>query len=55
MIPSQLPIFIAVVRNGNFSAAARQLGVSSAAVSKAMSQLEKNLSLRLFQDRKSVV
>ncbi len=48
MIPSQLPIFIAVVRNGNFSAAARQLGVSSAAVSKAMSQLEKNLSLRLF-------
>lgn len=48
MIPNQLHIFIAVVKNGNFSAAARQLGVSSAAVSKAIAQLEKTLSLRLF-------
>lgn len=48
MIPSQLPVFISVVNNGNFSAAARQLGVSSAAVSKSISQLEKTLSLRLF-------
>ena len=48
MIPNQLPVFIAVVKNGNFSEAARQLGVSSAAVSKAVAQLEKNLGLRLF-------
>ncbi|MBB1488386.1 LysR family transcriptional regulator [Oceanospirillum sediminis] len=48
MIPSQLPVFISVVKNGNFSSAARQLGVSSAAVSKSISQLEKVLSLRLF-------
>lgn len=48
MIPNQLNIFIAVVKNGNFSSAARQLGVSSAAVSKAIAQLEKTLELRLF-------
>ncbi len=48
MIPNQLNVFIAVVKNGNFSSAARQLGVSSAAVSKAIAQLEKNLELRLF-------
>ncbi|GAA0794566.1 LysR family transcriptional regulator [Marinobacterium sediminicola] len=48
MIPNQLNVFIAVVKNGNFSAAARQLGVSSAAISKAVAQLEKNLELRLF-------
>ncbi len=48
MIPNQLNVFIAVVKNGNFSAAARQLGVSSAAISKAIAQLEKTLSLRLF-------
>ncbi len=48
MIPNQFNTFIAVVKNGNFSAAARQLGVSSAAVSKAIAQLEKTLALRLF-------
>ncbi len=48
MIPNQFHIFISVVKNGNFSEAARQLGVSSAAVSKAIAQLEKNLGLRLF-------
>ncbi len=48
MIPNQLHIFNAVVRNGNFSVAARQLGVSSAAVSKAIAQLEKSMALRLF-------
>lgn len=48
MIPNQLNIFNAVVKNGNFSMAARQLGVSSAAISKSISQLEKHLSLRLF-------
>lgn len=48
MIPNQLHIFNAVVKNGNFSAAARQLGVSSAAVSKAIATLEKTMTLRLF-------
>ncbi|OIN11936.1 LysR family transcriptional regulator [Oceanisphaera psychrotolerans] len=48
MIPNQLNTFITVVRQGNFSAAARQLGVSSAAVSKSIAQLEKILELRLF-------
>lgn len=48
MIPNQLNTFAAVVKNGNFSAAARTLGVSSAAVSKAIAQLEKTLEVRLF-------
>ncbi|WP_010322094.1 LysR family transcriptional regulator [Marinobacterium stanieri] len=48
MIPNQLHTFIAVVKNGNFSAAARKLGVSSAAVSKSVAQLEKSLEARLF-------
>ncbi|NHI00219.1 MULTISPECIES: LysR family transcriptional regulator [Oceanimonas] len=48
MIPNQLNIFLAVVKNGNFSSAARHLGVTSAAVSKAVAQLEKSLELRLF-------
>lgn len=48
MIPNQLHIFNAVVKNGNFSSAARQLGVSSAAVSKSIAQLEKTMELRLF-------
>lgn len=48
MIPSQLPVFLAVVRSGSFSGAARQQGVSPAAISKAISQLEKTLEMRLF-------
>ncbi|MGP7732687.1 LysR family transcriptional regulator [Oceanimonas smirnovii] len=48
MIPNQLNIFLAVIRHGNFSSAARHLGVTSAAVSKAVAQLEKSLELRLF-------
>lgn len=48
MIPSQLPIFIDVVKRGSFSAASRNLGVSPAAVSKSISQLEKHLKQRLF-------
>ena len=48
MIPNQLNIFNTVVKNGSFSSAARLLGVSSAAISKSISQLEKNLELRLF-------
>lgn len=48
MIPPQLPLFRTVIIAGNFSSAARQLGISAAAVSKAIAQLEKNLGLRLF-------
>ena len=48
MIPSQLPIFIDVVKQGSFSAASRKLGVSPAAISKSISQLEKILNQRLF-------
>lgn len=48
MIPSQLPTFIDVVKQGSFSAASRKLGVSPAAISKSISQLEKTLNQRLF-------
>nr|WP_082708810.1 LysR family transcriptional regulator [Marinobacterium profundum] len=48
MIPPQLSLFRTVIVAGNFSSAARQLGISAAAVSKAIAQLEKNLGLRLF-------
>ncbi|GAM56435.1 transcriptional regulator, lysR family [Vibrio ishigakensis] len=48
MIPSQLPIFLKVVEQGSFSAASRQCGISPAAVSKAISQLEKKMQQRLF-------
>lgn len=48
MIPSQLPTFIDVVKQGSFSAASRKLGVSPAAISKSISQLEKVLNQRLF-------
>lgn len=48
MIPTQLPTFIQVVEKGSFSAASRTLGISPAAVSKAISQLEKQLNQRLF-------
>ncbi|MBV1790617.1 LysR family transcriptional regulator [Marinobacterium sp. D7] len=48
MIPNQLQTFLAVVKNGNFSSAARRLGISSAAVSKSVAQLEKSLEVRLF-------
>jgi len=48
MIPSQLPTFIQVVQQGNFSAASRKLGISPAAVSHAIAQLEKLLKQRLF-------
>jgi len=48
MIPSQLPLFLAVVKAGSFSAAARDQGISTAAVSKAIARLEKTLQIRLF-------
>lgn len=43
-----IPIFVSVVENGGFAAAARNLGVSKSAVSKRISQLEQNLGAQLF-------
>lgn len=41
--------FIQVVKSGNFSLAAEQLGVSQPAVSKSIARLEGELGIRLFQ------
>lgn len=44
-----LPAFLAAAQAQNFSAAARQLGVTPAAISKNIRVLEEKLALRLFQ------
>ncbi len=44
----QVPLFLAVLDNGSFSAAARQLGRVPSAVSMAIAQLEAELDLVLF-------
>ncbi|MDG3085563.1 LysR family transcriptional regulator [Vibrio hannami] len=46
-IPTQLPIYIEVCKELSFSAAARNLGISTPAVSKAISRLEKDLGVKL--------
>ncbi len=43
-----IPVFVAVVENGGFSAAARTLGISKSAVSKRINQLEAQLGVRLL-------
>ena len=43
-----IPVFVAVVENGGFSAAARGLGVSKSAVSKRINRLEAHLGVRLL-------
>ena len=44
----QVPLFLAVLDSGSFSAAARQLGRVPSAVSMAIAQLEAELDLQLF-------
>ncbi len=43
-----IPVFVGVVENGGFSAAARTLGISKSAVSKRINQLEAHLGVRLL-------
>ena len=47
-LPSQLPILIEVAKQQSFSAAARSLGISTPAVSKAITKLEDEWKLKLF-------
>ena len=46
--PEQVPLFLAVIDTGSFSAAARKLGKVPSAVSMAIGQLEAELGLQLF-------
>jgi DNA-binding transcriptional LysR family regulator len=46
--PEQVPLFLAVLDSGSFSAAARRLGRVPSAVSMAVAQLEAELDLQLF-------
>ncbi len=46
---SYLDAFVTAADEGSFSAAARRLGLTPAAVSKSVGQLETRLGVRLFQ------
>jgi len=48
VLPNHLPLFLSVVKAGSFSKAARESGISAAAVSKAIAALESTLDTRLF-------
>jgi len=48
-LSSYLDAFIAAADEGSFSAAARRLGLTPAAVSKSVAQMEARLGVRLFQ------
>ncbi|GAA0795940.1 LysR family transcriptional regulator [Marinobacterium sediminicola] len=44
----EMQVFVAIVRSGGFSSAARELGLSPSAVSKQVTRLEKRLGVRLL-------
>lgn len=44
-----LPLFVAIVKRGNFVRAASALGLTTSGVSRAITRLEENLGVRLFQ------
>ena len=46
---SRLKIFLTVARTGNFTCAARELGITQPAVSQSVAQLEKDLGRQLFE------
>ena len=46
---NELQIFAAIAREMNFTRAAKALGISKAAVSRAITNLESRLSIRLFE------
>ena len=46
---SRLKIFLTVARTGNFTRAARELGITQPAVSQSIAQLEKDLGRQLFE------
>lgn len=52
---ARIVVFEAVVRAGGFTAAAQELGVSKASVSKQVARLEEAVGLRLFQRTTRVV
>ncbi|AEC18610.1 LysR family transcriptional regulator [Pusillimonas sp. T7-7] len=45
---TEIQVFLAVVENGNFSAAARKLGLTPSGISKTISRLEARLAVRFF-------
>src|SRR6218665_2303749 len=48
-VNSALDVFVSTAKEGSFSAAARRLGLTPAAVSKSVAQFESRLGVRLFQ------
>jgi len=46
---NEVPVFVAVVESGSFSAAGRRVHLSRSAVGKAIARLEERLAARLFQ------
>ena len=46
---NDVPVFVAVVESGSFSAAGRRLHLSRSAIGKAIARLEERLAVRLFQ------
>lgn len=52
---SRLEIFASVVRNGSFTAAARELGISQPAVSQNIGELERLAGAPLFERSRNAV